>query len=145
MSCKWGPANHTYFQLANVFLAFSYLVPNSLKGLIVLRFVLGAAGFFFMLWGGTILCSPDTFGWNLAFMIINFGHVCNLLWTTRPISFSSEHEICYQNVFELLGVARWQYKVMAQLGVVRELKKDFVYAKEDETDGPDISIVIRGR
>ena len=87
MGCSWGEANHTYFQMANMFLAFSYLVPNNLKGLFVLRFVLGMAGFFFSMWAGIILCSPDTLGWNFAFMVINFGHVAYLLWTMRPIKF----------------------------------------------------------
>jgi len=144
MGCTWGPANHTYFQLANMFLAFSYLVPNNLKGLFILRFVLGAAGFFFSLWAGIILCSPDTLGWNLAFTIINFGHVAYLLIKMRPIKFEEEHEICYENIFELLGVARWQYNVLAQLGKATELAKGHVYASEDLTDGTDISIVLHG-
>ena len=140
----WGPANHTYFQLANMFLAFSYLVPNTMKGLFILRIVLGTAGFFFAMWAGIILCSPDTLGWNFAFSVINFGHVGYLLWTQRAISFGEEHEVCYENIFEMLGVARWQYKVLAAIGKATDMPKGQVYATEDSTDGTDISIVIHG-
>lgn len=144
MGCDWGEANHTYFQLANMFLAFSYLVPNTLKGLIILRLVLGLAGFFFAMWAAIILCSPDTFGWNIAFMFVNFGHVAYLAWSMRSIKFTEEHEVCYGSVFELLGVGRWQYNVLSQVGKVRELAKEEFYSKEEVTDGTDISILLHG-
>ena len=144
MGCHWGKPNDTYFQLANVFLAFCYLVPDTVKGIIVLRFLLGIAGFFFIMWGGTVLCSPDTVAWNIIFMCLNFGHVTYLLWKMRPIRFDEGQELCYENVFELLGVERWQYKAIAPLGMTTELPKGSFYAKEDVSDGTNISIVLSG-
>ena len=57
--CDWLEANHTYFHVANIFLALTYFCPNNLKGLIALRLCLGTAGVFFALWGVIILCSPE--------------------------------------------------------------------------------------
>ena len=145
MGCDWGDANHTYFQLANLFLAFTYLVPSTIKGLIVLRLCLGIAGFFFCMWAGIILCSPDTFGWNFVFMIINFGHVAYLLYNMRPIKFLVEHEVLYSSLFEHSHVARWQYKLIGTIGVVQKFEKDVVIAIERETEGDSISILTSGR
>ena len=145
MGCDWGEANHTYFQIANLFLAFTYLIPSTIKGLIMLRLCLGTAGFFFTMWGGFILCSPDTLGWNFAFMVINFVHVAYLLYNMRPIKFSEEHEVLYASIFENLHVARWQYKSMATIGVAHEFEQNKVIAVEMETTGDSISILTSGR
>ena len=47
-------------------------------------------------------------------------------------------------MFELLGVARWQYNILAQLGKASELSRGHVYAEEDVTDGLDVSILLHG-
>jgi len=141
---KWFDPNHTYFHIANLFLALTYFCPNNLKGLIVLRLFLGTAGVFFCLWAGIILCSPDTLGWNLVFAVINYGHVAYLWYIMRPIKFSEEHEILYAAVFEQLGIARYQYNGLVQLASVKELAKGEHYSKENETHGENISIVTSG-
>ena len=93
MCNQWHDANHTYFQIANLFLAFTYFVPNTLSGLLILRFFLGTAGFFFALWAGVILCSPDTLAWNLVFLTFNYGHAGWMLYKRREIKFGEEHEV----------------------------------------------------
>lgn len=144
MGCEWGEANHTYFQLANLFLAFTYFVPNSMKGLIFMRLFLGSAGFCFTMWAGVILCSPDTFGWNFIFMIINFAHVIYLLYTMRPIKFPEEQEVIFGNMFESLGVARWQFKLVASIAEKREWSQNEAIATEDLTMCEDLCIVTSG-
>lgn len=52
-------ANHWLFQLANVFLFLSYLVPD----LLFLRVALALAGISFVLWGALILKTVDTVVW----------------------------------------------------------------------------------
>lgn len=141
---SWGEPNHTYFHIANLFLALTYFCPNNLKGLIVLRLFLGTAGIFFSLWAGIILCSPDTLGWNLVFAVINYGHVSYLWYIMRPIKFTEEHEILYGAVFEQLGIARYQYNSLVQLSTVSEIPKGEIYATENETHGENVSIVTSG-
>ena len=143
--CEWGNPNHTYFHIANLFLALTYFCPNNLRGLIVLRLFLGTAGVFFSLWAGIILCSPDTLGWNLVFSVINYGHVAYLWYSMRPIKFSEEHELLYAAVFEQLGIARYQFAPLAGLSFVKHLKKEEVYSHENQTHGENISIVTAGR
>jgi len=142
---KWNEPNHTYFHIANLFLALTYFCPNSIKGLIFLRLCLGTAGVFFCLWAGIILCSPDTLGWNLVFAVINYGHVLYLWYKMRPIKFSEEHEVLYGALFEQLDIARYQYKALVQLSTVKDLPEGEFYAREDETHGESISIVTFGR
>ena len=142
---NWLDPNHTYFHIANLFLALTYFCPNNLKGLIALRLCLGTAGVFFSLWAGIILCSPDTLGWNLVFSVINYGHVGYLWYSIRPIKFGEEHELLYEAVFEQLGVARYQFSPLAQSSTVKQLPKDEVYSKENQTQGENISIVTAGR
>ena len=142
---KWFEPNHTYFQIANIFLALTYFCPNNLKGLIVLRLFLGTAGVFFCLWASIILCSPDNLGWNLLFSVINYGHVAYLLYSMRPIKFSEEQELLYAAVFEQFGVARYQFNSLAQLSFAKQLPKDEVYSQEHQTLGENISIVTAGR
>lgn len=143
--CKqWGDANHTYFQIANLFLAFTYFVPSTLKGLLVLRLFLGTAGLFFAIWAGVVICAPDTLAWNLAFILFNYGHGLYMLYSMRSIKFVEEHEILFGSLFEQLGVARYEYKDLADVSEVVELRKGQVYAHENETDGENIAILTNG-
>jgi len=144
MTCEWGDANHTYFQIANLFLAFTYFVPNTIKGLLMLRFFLGTAGFFFCLWSGIIICSPDTLTWNLVFLAGNFGHASYLLYQMRPINFDDDNEIVYSSLFEPLGIKRWQYAPLAKISTVKELSNQDVIAIEHVTLGESVSILTSG-
>jgi len=145
MACtEWLGANHTYFQIANLFLAFTYFVPNTIKGLLVLRFFLGTAGFFFSMWAGIILCAPDTLAWNLVFIVVNFGHASYLLYKMRRITFDDENELVYTTLFEPLGVERWQYAPLAKISTVKDLPNTEIVAIENKTHGECVSIITGG-
>lgn len=89
---KWKQTNHVYFQLANTFFFLSYLAPTGLYGMLYLRCTLLVGCAFFALWGWAVKCYLDAFIWNTLFVIINFVHICILLFYLRPIRFSKEVE-----------------------------------------------------
>lgn len=142
--CQWLPANHFLFQLANICLVFSYLVPDTLNGLFLLRFWLGSGGLFFALWAWLILCAPDTLGWNLAFMILNYAHFLYLLIKIkRPRKFGIDCEQAYTHLFEPFGLQRYQFQVLADKALVLKLDAGEVYGKEN-APAERISILLSG-
>lgn len=105
---QWGSVNHMYFQLANTFFFLSYLAPSGLYGMVYLRstHLIGCA--LFALWGWSVICSFDAFLWNVNFVVINFIHICVLLYRLRPVKFTKEveevrHLLYYQTLFFLLS------------------------------------------
>ena len=142
--CKWLSANHFLFQIANVCLAASYLAPDSLNGLFMLRGALGLGGLFFALWGWWILCAPDTFVWNVLFMVFNFGHLAYLIYKVkRPRRFSSEAESVYIHLFEPLGVERYQFQKIANLSSASTIQAGEFYGREN-TPVERVSILLSG-
>jgi len=143
--CQWLPVNHVFFQIANVFLVLTYVInPSSLFGLLQLRLALTMAGFFFGVWGGTVLCSIDCMSWNSAFAIGNAVHIVFLLFKLRPICFHGDHEMIYKAIFEPVGVKRFQYKELALLGQRLCFQGDEMYAEQGVTKSDHIGIVVVG-
>jgi len=132
MICKWGEANHIYFQFANLFLSLTFFAPNTLKGLLWVRIVLAIAGLFFILWATEIICSPDTLAWNTVFLVVNFGHASYLLHKMRRVTFDDDNELIYTTLFKPLGIERWQYAPLAKMSAVKELPDHYILENNDE-------------
>ena len=144
-NCNWLPLNNFLFQIANVLLVFSYFVPDTLNGLFLLRFFLGTAGLFFGLWGWMILCAPDTFGWNVFFMIGNYIHALYLfIHIKRPRKFPAECELVFTNLFEPLGVQRYQFQKLVKESKLNELQSGDFYARRG-FPAERLSILLTGR
>lgn len=144
-NCNWLPANNFLFQIANVLLVFSYFVPDNLNGLFLLRFFLGTAGLFFALWGWMILCAPDTFGWNVLFMIGNYVHALYLfIHIKRPRKFSEQCELVYEKLFEPLGVQRFQFQKLVKICTINDLKHGEYYGRTGFL-ADRVSILLKGR
>ena len=142
--CKWLPANHFLFQMANVCLVASYFAPDSLNGLFMLRASLGLGGLFFALWGWWILCAPDTFGWNVLFMVFNFAHLAYMVYQVKkPRRFSHDAERVYRYLFEPLGVQRYQFDKIANISSTLRLPSGEIYGKED-SPAERIGILLSG-
>ncbi|KAI4496696.1 hypothetical protein M0804_000506 [Polistes exclamans] len=150
--------NHVYFQLANVFFLLSHLAPSGIHGVLYLRCTLLVGCAFLALWGWTIACWLDVVLWNALFVVINFVHVCTLLYKLRPIKFSREVEeypntdlgigehIVYIAVFQPLRVSRHQFKkVLNCMKIIRQLKYQEVYAQEKVTKVDSLSLVLSGK
>ncbi|XP_008202836.1 blood vessel epicardial substance isoform X1 [Nasonia vitripennis] len=138
--------NHIYFQLANAFFLLSHLAPSGLHGVLYLRCTLLVGCAFLALWAWTIVCWLDAALWNALFVVINFVHVCTLLYRLRPVKFSKEIEEVYVAVFQPLRVSRHQFKkVLSCMKIIRQLKYQEVYAQEKVTKVDSLSLVLSGK
>ncbi|XP_044737803.1 blood vessel epicardial substance-like isoform X2 [Chrysoperla carnea] len=143
---KWEQTNHIYFQLANTFFFLSYLAPTGLYGMLYLRCTLLVGCAFFALWGWAVRCYLDAFVWNTLFVLINFIHICILLFYLRPIRFSKEVEEVYVALFRPLKVSRHKFKkVLSCMKMIRTLKYQEVYAQEKATKVDSLSLVLSGK
>lgn len=55
---------------------------------------------FFATWAWNIVCAPDVFTWNFAFMLLNLAQVFHILYQLRPVKFDAELEEAYHTLFE---------------------------------------------
>jgi len=138
---KLLPANSWLFQIANCFLAISYVVPD----LLVLRICLACAGLCFTLWGGIVLnVSVDTVVWNAVFCIINSAKAVQLIILRRPIKFTEpEHEEIYKRVFQPVGISRREFKLLAEIGLLRTLTAGSIYV-ETGNEAHNLSLLHSG-
>jgi len=144
-NCNWLPLNNFLFQIANVLLVFSYFVPDNLNGLFLLRFFLGTAGLFFALWGWMILCAPDTFGWNVFFMVGNYIHALYLfIHIKRPRKFPEECELVYETLFEPIGVQRFQFQKLVKASKIEKVQSGDFYGRKNQP-AERVSILLQGR
>ncbi|KAL3881590.1 hypothetical protein ACJMK2_028011 [Sinanodonta woodiana] len=106
----WRSPNHVLYQCANAALVLGLLAPKKKFGDLFLHsmFVLG----FLLLsvWAWTILCAPDIFSWNFAFMVVNVMQTLFLMYHIRPIKFTGELENLYVTMFEPMKVSRKLFK-----------------------------------
>lgn len=54
----------------------------------------------FSTWAWNIICAPDVFTWNFAFMLMNMAQVFHILYQLRPVKFDPELEEVYHTLFE---------------------------------------------
>lgn len=54
----------------------------------------------FSAWAWNIICAPDVFTWNFAFMLMNMAQVFHILYQLRPVKFDPELEEAYHALFE---------------------------------------------
>ncbi|EEC17729.1 hypothetical protein IscW_ISCW012842 [Ixodes scapularis] len=78
----WLNTDHILFQIANLFLLFSYLLQGGLYTLLQMRVVLDLGSSFFAILGYIILCAFDTLVWKALFTLIDLVRFC-VLATTR--------------------------------------------------------------
>ncbi|CAN8006091.1 unnamed protein product [Ixodes pacificus] len=79
----WLNTNHHLFQIANLFLRFSYLLQGGPYTLLQTRVVLGLGSSFFALLGYIILCAFDTLVWKALFTLIDLVRFCVLDTTCK--------------------------------------------------------------
>ncbi|KAK0047286.1 blood vessel epicardial substance-B, partial [Biomphalaria pfeifferi] len=51
------------------------------------------------IWSWVILCAPDFFSWNFAFLILNGVQTFSLMYSIRPVKFCAELEEVYVSLF----------------------------------------------
>ncbi|UYV60149.1 NUP43 [Cordylochernes scorpioides] len=145
-SSGWLPINNILFQVANLFLLFSYFATTSHFGVIYLRICLMLGSLFFALWGWIILCAFDTLLWNSVFTIINMLHIIILLYQLRPIGFNAEMEQVYKELFKPMKVSKHSFKkLISAIKEVRILKPPDTFCVEKKSRLDQLSLVLSGR
>lgn len=59
----------------------------------------------FSVWAWNVICAPDVFTWNFAFMLMNLAQVFHILYQLRPVKFDPELEEAYHTLFEPFKVS----------------------------------------
>lgn len=62
----------------------------------------------FSAWAWNIICAPDVFTWNFAFMLMNVAQVFHILYQIRPVKFDPELEEVYHALFEPFKVKQFK-------------------------------------
>lgn len=106
----WKPSNHTLFQVANAVLCLGLLSPHIKHGVLFLHSTFVFAFLLLSVWAWVVLCAPDYFSWNFAFMVINIIHAFMILYNIKPIKFDQNMERLYQSVFHPMNVSRRLFK-----------------------------------
>ncbi|XP_047129084.1 popeye domain-containing protein 3 [Hydra vulgaris] len=146
LNCKWLPVNQFLFQMANIFLVFTYFIkPINAWGFIKLKLSLTLAGLCFAIWGGLIICSFDCLIWNLIFAFVNAAHILYLLVKVRSKRFSAEHEHLYVEAFRTCGVERFQYCKFSELSKNIVVQIGEYFTKDDLNQKREIYLVTSGR
>lgn len=143
----WKDAQHYLFQLANLCLILSFLIPNRFRHHpLCLRLFLGLGYLFFSLWSGLIVCMPDVLGWSAAFFLVNLLYFCYIGYRILPSRANKHLDELYKNLFEPLQVSKMEYDCLVKQGFIHELERCDQYATEGITRcGQRTSILVKGR
>lgn len=143
---SWQPVNHVLFQLANAALGIGLMAPDGTYGVLFLHstFLLG----FLLLsaWSWVILCAPDFFSWNFAFMVMNGIQILLITYQIRPVKFCDELEEVYVSVFQPLRVPRGIFKKLtnAEYCTLMTLYQGECYATQSITKTDKLGLLISG-
>ncbi|RZC39702.1 Popeye domain containing protein [Asbolus verrucosus] len=96
----WKDPQNILFQLANMCFVLAYSSTCSKKGVLFMHCWLILGLMLFSAWAWNIICAPDVFTWNFAFMLMNMAQVFHILYQLRPVKFDPELEEAYHALFE---------------------------------------------
>ena len=143
----WTPAQHVLYQLANIFLAASFVVPVNFKLYwLLLRSVGATACVFMALWGYHIVCQKDVLGWYFACAIVNGLYTIISLYSLYPAQFNSKLDGLYRSTFKPIKLGRADYKLLTEAGSITVLPEGAEHCTEGATQlGSTVSILLSGR
>ncbi|XP_064628894.1 popeye domain-containing protein 3-like [Lineus longissimus] len=143
----WYPPNHMLFQLGNMGLLAAFMLPtNSKYGALFLHSFLVLGFLFFCTWAWVVLCAPDIFSWNFAFLLINAVHMFSILYRLRPVKFSPELEEIYESIFQPLKFPRHLFKKLtsSEYATLLNLNPGASYAAAEMTKTDRLALLISG-
>lgn len=143
---KWKPPNHTLFQVANSLLFIGLLSPNIKHGVLCLHTAFTFSFLLLSVWAWIVLCAPDYFSWNFAFMIINIIQTLMILYNIKPIKFEEGIERLYQTVFQPMNVSRRLFKKLIDKNFCLEstLYEGDAYAAQGITKTDRLGLLVSG-
>ncbi|XP_071115086.1 popeye domain-containing protein 3-like [Haliotis cracherodii] len=144
---NWEPTNHMLFQLANVAVLVGLCAPDTTYGALFLHIFFVFGFLLLSIWSWVILCAPDFFSWNFAFMLINGVQTLFLMYRIRPVKFCEELEDVYSSTFEPLRVPRSVFKklVSPEYCTLMNLHEGEAYATQSITKTDKLGILISGQ
>ncbi|BFZ09377.1 hypothetical protein BsWGS_12416 [Bradybaena similaris] len=142
----WQPTNHVLYHLANGVLCLGLMVPDSNYGALFLHGLMFLGFLLMSIWSWVILCAPDFFSWNFAFLILNGIQTFSLMYRIRPVKFCAELEDVYVSLFMPLQVSRQLYKrlVAPEFCTLMTLHEGETYATQSVTRTDKLGLLITG-
>ncbi|XP_064617533.1 popeye domain-containing protein 3-like isoform X3 [Liolophura sinensis] len=140
------PANHIIYHLANLAICVGLFAPSGTYGVLFLH-TLFMFGFLLMsVWAWMILCAPDVFSWNFAFMVINGIQMLFITYRIRRIKFCEELEEVYDSLFAPLRVSRAMYKKLTspEHCTLMTLHPGESYATQSITKTDKLGLLVSG-
>ncbi|XP_074661999.1 popeye domain-containing protein 3-like [Tubulanus polymorphus] len=142
----WHSANHVVFQIANVACLIAYLAPHGVFGSLLLHGGLLFGFLLFCTWAWVVLCAPDIFSWNFAFVLLNAVQVFFIMYRLKAIKFVPEIEEIYTNLFQPLKVSRKLVKKLTctENATVLSMYPGECYATQGVTRTDRLGLLISG-
>lgn len=76
-------------------------VQNEVANNVYIKYYLYLLGLMlFSAWAWNVICAPDVFTWNFAFMVMNMAQVFHIVYQLRPVKFDPELEEAYHTLIE---------------------------------------------
>ncbi|XP_044268786.1 uncharacterized protein LOC123013967 [Tribolium madens] len=143
----WKDPQNILFQLANMCFVLAYSSTCSKKGVLFMHCWLILGLMLFSAWAWNIICAPDVFTWNFAFMLMNMAQVFHILYQLRPVKFDPELEEAYHALFEPFKLSRLQYKrmVSAEFAQIMSLHAGEAYAVQNLTRTDRLGLLLSGK
>ncbi|KAF2885812.1 hypothetical protein ILUMI_20354 [Ignelater luminosus] len=143
----WKDPQHLLFQLANTCFAVAYASTCSKKGVLFMHCWLIIGLMLFSTWAWNVICAPDVFTWNFAFMLLNMAQVFHILYQLRPVKFDPELEEVYHNLFYPFKVTRLQFKrmVSSEFAQIMSLHAGEAYAMQNLTRTDRLGLLLSGK
>ncbi|KPM05021.1 Popeye domain-containing protein [Sarcoptes scabiei] len=144
----WSISNHFFIQLANLFILLALcFCCTGIYSLLYLRSMILIANLITLLWIWLVSCQIDLLFWNGCFVFINALHIIVILCKLHLfIRFPHEVEMAYRNLFQPLGVSRYNFKKLYSCTrCIQILKPKDIYAMENQTIIDKLSLILAGR
>ncbi|XP_066251385.1 popeye domain-containing protein 3-like [Euwallacea similis] len=143
----WKEPQHILYQLANVCFVIAYSSTCSKKGVLFMHSWLIFGLMLFSTWAWNIICAPDVFTWNFAFMLMNMAQVFHILYQLRPVKFDPELEEVFHNLFEPFKLSRLQFKrmVSSDFAQIMSLHAGEAYAVQNLTRTDRLGLLLSGK
>ncbi|GBP44392.1 Popeye domain-containing protein 3 [Eumeta japonica] len=143
----WRTPQHPIFQLSNILFVASYCAPSTKKGQLWMHTILIFGFMLYSVWSWHVICAPDAFSWNFAFVFLNLAQVVYLVYQMRPVKFDPELEEVYHILFEPFKVSRLQFKRMVSpdFAHVMSLHAGEAYAMQNLTKTDRLGLLLSGK
>ncbi|KAL4233307.1 hypothetical protein ACF0H5_007990 [Mactra antiquata] len=143
---SWKQPNHVLFQVANAIFFIGLMCPQIKHGGLVLHGSFVLSFLLLSIWAWVILCAPDYFSWNFAFLIINMIQTFMILYNIKPIKFDENMERLYQTVFQSMNVSRKLFKKLIDQNYCLQstLYEGDAYAVQGITKTDRLGLLVSG-